>query len=167
MSSLATNDNIALTALRLRWVVLGAMVVMAALYIAGRFGLQIGSAQVEYRAHGPDLPLTRLLADLTVAVLLIALFRLAQMLKRIASGEIFSAAAIGYFRSFAFWLLVTAAISLLSPLAVAATGPTLNRIELSFNFRDVLTVGITLLLFLLARLLERARQLDEEMREIV
>ena len=35
------------------------------------------------------------------------------------------------------------------------------------DLTKILAVGVTLLLFLLARLLERAGQLDEEMREIV
>ena len=169
MSSAAANLAIERTARRLRFAVLAAMVVMGALYVAGRFGLQVGGARVEYRTHGPDLPVTRLFADVTVALLLLSLFRLTQMLDRIASGELFSAEAVGHFRSFAFWLLVTAAISFVSPVAGALIGVASDprHVELTINFRDVLTVGVTLLLFLLARLLERARQLDEEMREIV
>jgi hypothetical protein len=35
------------------------------------------------------------------------------------------------------------------------------------QLRDLLTIGVTLIFFLVARLLERARAIDEEMREIV
>ena len=55
-----------------------------------------------------------------------------------------------------------AALAGFYPLAGSA-----HRMALVISLTDVLTVGITLLLFLLARLLERARQLDEDMREIV
>jgi hypothetical protein len=46
-----------------------------------------------------------------------------------------------------------------------ATGT--HHLALVLDFRQVLTLGITLLLFLLARLLERAREIEAEMREIV
>jgi hypothetical protein len=40
-------------------------------------------------------------------------------------------------------------------------------ISFALDSRDVLFLGLTILLFLLARLLEKARAIDEEMREIV
>jgi hypothetical protein len=51
---------------------------------------------------------------------------------------------------------------------VLLTGPDdLRRLEFKLQLRDVLTIGVSLILFLVARLLERARTIDEEMREIV
>ena len=168
-SSVTTNEAIARSASRLRWVVVAAMAIMAALYIAGRFGLQVGPARVEYRTHGPDLPLARIFADILLALLLAALFRLTQMLGRIANGELFSAAVIGHFRSFAFWLLVMALVGLFGPVLVglADAPPAPARFHFAIKYDGIITVCVTLVLFLLARLLERARRLEEENREFV
>src|SRR5687768_9896394 len=108
MSSTATTESIAGSAARLRWMVFAAMTVMVLLYAAARFGVQLGPAHVEYQSHRPDLMWTRAIGDISLLLLLVALFSLTQMLGRIASGELFSAAVIGRFRSFAFWLLLMA-----------------------------------------------------------
>ena len=64
-----------------------------------------------------------------------------------------------------------ALFELVAPIVRGIAGAPGVRRRTGFAFaldlRDLLTVGITLLLFLLARLLERARGLDEEMREFV
>ena len=62
-----------------------------------------------------------------------------------------------------------ALFELLAPIFVAASPRARASAPgaLVLDLRDLLTVGITLLLFLLARLLERARAIDEEMREFV
>lgn len=138
------------------------------LYGAARLGLQLGELRIEYHGQG-DPASAKAIADIVMVLLLVALFRLAQMLGVIASGELFSAGVIGRFRSFAFWLMLAALFRLFAPAAwalieVAQGG---HRLEIRIDFRDVLTVGVTLVLFLLARLLERARRLDEEMREFV
>lgn len=168
-SSATTNKAIARSASRLRWIVIAAMAIMTALYIAGRFGMQVGPARIEYRTHGPDLPLARILADVLLALLLVALFRLTQMLGRIGNGELFSAAVIGHFRSFAFWLLVMALVGLFGPaiVSLADAPPAPKQLEFAIKYDSIITVGVTLVLFLLARLLERARRLEEEMREFV
>ena len=169
MSSHAVNDAIARSAARLRLIVFAAMAIMVLLYAAARFGLQVGSAHVEYQSHANPL-VSRAIGDVSLLLLVVAMFRLTQMLGRIAAGETFSAGVIGSFRSFAFWLLLMAAFGLLAPplsqlLNSAAGG--VHRVELQIDFQEVLTVGVTLVLFLLARLLERARRLDEEIREFV
>jgi hypothetical protein len=66
-------------------------------------------------------------------------------------------------------LLLIALVWIVAPIVGALlAGPGEARhIELTFQLRDVLTVGVALILFLVARLLERARTIDEEMREIV
>lgn len=169
MSSTTTNEAIAGSASRLRWLVFAAIATMVLLYAAARFGVQLGSAHVEYRSHS-NPAWSRAIGDVSLLLLLVALFRLSQMLGRIAGGELFSAQVIGAFRSFAFWLLLLALFGLLAPplsqlVSVAQEGD--GRIELQIDFQQVLTVGVTLVLFLLARLLERARRLDEEIREFV
>ena len=163
------DDAIRRSAQRLRFTVFAAMALMAGLYLAARFGLRLGAAHVEYRVHGPDFPHVRLIGDISTLLVLVALFQLTQMLKRIASGEMFSAGVIGCFRSFAFWLLMVALFGVLAPFVAQAWRPPadLHRFEFAIDFRDILTVGATLVLFLIARLLERGRRLEEEMREFV
>jgi hypothetical protein len=169
MSSVTTTDAIARSASRLRWAVFAAMAVMVLLYAAARFGVQLGNTHVEYQAHA-SVMWTRAIGDISLILLVVALLRLTQMLGRIAAGELFTPGVIGSFRSFAFWLLLMALFGLLAPLAyelLSLTGGGEHQIELRIDYQEVLTVGLTLVLFLLARLLERARRLDEEMREFV
>lgn len=170
MSSATTNEAISRSASRLRWAVFVAIGLIVLLYGAARFGVQVGRAHVEYRVHGPDLASTRLIGDISVVLLVAALYQLARMLGRIASGELFTAGVIGSFRAFALWLLVMALFGLFAPALVHLLFPPTaghHQVRLALDFRDVLTVGVTLSLFLVARLLERARRLDEEVREFV
>ena len=156
------------SARRLRWLVLTAIVAMVALYLVARLGLGIGRARVEYGP--PEVPGGdhRLIGDIGVVLLVIAFARLAQMLGAIARGELFSATVIRGFRGFAFWLLLMAAVGLVGPLlAEALDRKSGDPVRLVIDFRQVLTLGVTLLLFLLSRLLERARQIEEEVREFV
>ena len=73
------------------------------------------------------------------------------------------------FRAFAFWLLLVAIVWIVAPIAGGTRWPAgeARRIEFTLQLRDLLTLGVALILFLVARLLERARAIDEEMREIV
>jgi DUF2975 family protein len=169
MSSETANSPIARSAARLRWAVFAAMALMLMFYLAARFGGQLGVLKVEAQEHGPPAS-ARVIGDIRLAFLMIALFQLTQMLARIASGELFTSSVIGKFRSFALWLLLMALFSLTAPIlaefaSLSAGGA--HHLAIRIDFREVLTVGVTLVLFLLARLLERARALDEEMREFV
>lgn len=169
-SSTTANDAIARSASRLRWAVIATMVTMALLYLAGRLGLQIGQARVEYQRHGTNAEATGLVGDLLVIMLLLALYQLTSMLKRIAGGETFSLGVVGKFRSFAMWLLLSSLVGLFAPMLLQLFGTATrdpHQLRVIIDFREILTVGVTLVLFLLARLLERARGLDEEVREFV
>ena len=170
MSSTTTNELIARSAARLRLLVFAAMAVMVLLYAAARFGVELGHTRVEYQPHA-SRNFARAIGDISLLLLVVAMSRLTQMLGRIAAGELFSAQVIGRFRSFAFWLLLLALFGLVAPplseLVTVPAGSGERRLELRIDFQEVLTVGVTLLLFLLARLLERARRLDEEIREFV
>ena len=164
------DQGITKAAARLRWGVFAAIALMVLLYLAARFDLQVGRAHVEYRMHDVSPTVGRMVGDGTVLLLLVALFRLTQMLRLIQMGEMFSVEVIGRFRSFAFWLLLLALYGLVAPTLLAlaegaATGT--HRLAFVLDFRQLLTLGITVLLFLLARLLERAREIEAEMREIV
>ena len=170
MSSITAIDAIASAASRMRTGVWVAMVVMLLLYVAARFGVDNGTVRFERHQAGLDTVAARLIADVSVALLMIALLRLTQMLGRIAHGEIFTAEVIAAFRSFAFWLLLMALTGLFAPMIaqlVQSASGEVPRIEMRIDYRAVLTVGVTLVLFLLARLLEQARSIDEENREFV
>ena len=146
------------------------MAVMVGLYVAARVGLRLGHARVEYAVHGMDTPFRQAMADVSVLLLMAALYQLTEMLRRIAAGDLFGPRVVAKFRSFAVWLLAMSVLDVVAPLiadAVQAPVAGVHQIRFTLDFRELLTVGVTLLLFLLARLLERARALDEEMREIV
>jgi len=167
-SSHTENDTIVRSAARLRISIFAVMALMVILYGAGRFGVQLGGATVEARVHGQDPSTAMLMADVTLALLVVAFFQLTRMLGRIASGDMFTAQVIGHFRSFALWLLITALFGLAGPLVapLLAHGGA-NHFQFVLDFQKLLLVAVTLVLFLLARLLERARRLEEENREFV
>ncbi len=109
------------------------------------------------------------IADITIVLLSVALYQLSRMLGAIADGDLFSARVVAAFRAFAFWLLLVALVWVVAPVtAVLLAGPGgSHRFEFKLQLRDILTIGVALILFLVARLLERARTVDEELREIV
>lgn len=164
------KPDIATSAARLRWLVFAAMALLVAVYLAARFGLQLPGVRVAYLVHGMDSAVTRTVGDVSMVLLLIALFVLSEMLRRIARGELFTVGVVRSFRIFALWLLILSLFQLFAPAAIhfARVSPAGDHeLRFAIDMRNILTVGITLLLFLLARLLERARQIEDEMREIV
>jgi hypothetical protein len=170
MSTQAKIDGVARSAARLRWIVIGALIVMLSLYVAARFHLQLGRVHVEYFVHGSSSASAQLIGDGTVILLGVAVIHLILMLGRIARGELFSAGVVRNFRGFALWLLLMAVLGMVGPFVAELAAPRLtghHLIRIAVDLREVLTLGITLLLFLFASLLERARRLDEEMREFV
>lgn len=164
------NGSIRRDAARLR---LGLLVVMAGatlLYLVARLDLELGSADVEYRSRSGGMAVPSWVADGSLLLLLIASFQLTRLLALIAGGESFSAAVVGRFRSFAFWLLVMALFGFAAPLVtelLRGRPDGAHRFALVIDLGDLLLLGITLLLFLLARLLEKAREIEAEMREFV
>jgi len=169
VSSDTTTQPLARSAARLRWAVFAAMALMVLLYLAARLGGHLGVVRVEAQEHGPPV-WGRIIGDVRMLLLIVALFQLTQMLGRIAAGDLFTRPVIGKFRSFAFWLLLMALFSLAAPILAELLNARAGgeaRLAFRIDFREVLTVGVTLVLFLLARLLERARALDEEVREFV
>ena len=163
------NSNIATTAKRLRvavWIV-WACIVLA--YVVGRLGLDTEFLRIRSRIDETSSGPAMLVGDASIVLLSVALFQLTRMLAAIGEGDLFSALVVGAFRAFAFWLLLVALVWIVAPIAGALlAGPDAGeRIELKFDLRDALTAGVALILFLVARLLERARAIDEENREIV
>jgi len=163
------HSSIAKTANRLRWAVWAVCGCILVVYAASRLGLNLGFVRVASRGDLGDHAAPMWMADVVVLLLTIALYQLNRMLGAVAAGDLFSSRVIGGFRAFALWLLVLAIFSIAAPIAASLlSGPNAaQHYELKFQLNDLLTIGITLILFLVARLLERARSIDEEMREIV
>jgi len=148
------------------WAVWGCILVV---YAASRLGLDLGAVRVASRGDLGEHAAPMWMADVVVLLLTVALYQLSRMLGGIAAGDLFSARVIGAFRAFALWLLVLAIFSIAAPIAASLlSGANAgDRYELRFELHDLLTIGVTLILFLVARLLERARGIEDEMREIV
>ena len=164
------SSGIQKTAARLRlavWIFWGCVI---AAYVAARLGLSMNGA-VEVRAHASNVEsgTPMIVADVTILLISVALYQLSKMLGAIAAGDLFSARVVGAFRAFAFWLLLVALVWIVAPIVtVLLTGPDDGQhLMFKLQLRDILTIGVSLILFLVARLLERARTIDEEMREIV
>lgn len=163
------TSDISNTARRLRWAVWIFWGCIIAAYLAGRFGLSLDSLRVQARASVEGVGPPMVIADITIVLLSVALYQLSRMLGAIAEGDLFSARVVAAFRAFAFWLLLVALVWVVAPVAaVLLAGPGhSHRFEFKLQLRDILTIGVALILFLVARLLERARTVDEELREIV
>ena len=163
------TSDISNTARRLRWAVWIFWGCVVAAYAAGRFGLSLDYFSVQARASVEDAGPLMIIADISILLLTVALWQLSRMLGAIAEGDLFSARVVAAFRAFAFWLLLVALVWVVAPVvAVLLAGPADgHRFEFRLQLRDILTIGVALILFLVARLLERARTVDEELREIV
>ena len=163
------TSDICTTARRLRWAVWIFWGCIVGAYAAGRFGLSLDYLSVRARASVEEAGPLMIIADITILLLSVALWQLGRMLGAIAEGDLFTARVVGAFRAFAFWLLLVALVWIVAPIVgVLFAGPSDgHRLEFKLQLRDILTIGVALILFLVARLLERARTVDEELREIV
>jgi hypothetical protein len=166
--SIPQNDggSISRSASRLRVAVLIVMAAFALLLGLVWFGRAGAPVRVEVHAGGVwNDP--RWSATLVFVLVELALFQLVRMLAAVRAGELFSARVVRHFRQFAFWLMVLAILGVAGPLVGSALGGERGNVALVLDLRHLITLGVTLLLFLLARLLERARQIEEEVREFV
>lgn len=163
------HASIAKTASKLRWAIWIIWGCILLVYTAGRLGLGVGAMRVQASSAAGVSPPIMAVADVTIVLITVALWQLGRMLGAIAAGDLFSARVVGAFRAFALWLLIVALVWIVAPIAMALVSGSEaeHRYEFKVQLRDLMTIGITLILFLVARLLERARAIDEEMREIV
>lgn len=163
------DPSIARSARRLRLLVIIGMALIALLYVLARVGAELGPLRVETHAARPGLLGARMV-DLSLLLFGIALWRLAQMLGAIAEGPLFGSRMTQSFRGFAFWLFVATLVDvILSPMLAfvdSAQGGG-GSIRLAFELRDLLLLAGALFLFLLARIMERARAIEVELEEIV
>lgn len=164
------NDStIARSARRLRFAALAAIGLIVAVYLLGRFGPEAGPVRVETHADTAGW-LDRAMIDVTLALFVIALFRLAQMLGAVADGPLFGPRVTRAFRGFAFWLFLATLIDVVAAPAIAivrALSLGGGRAPLVFELGDLLMLAGALFLFLLARMLEQARAIEAELEEIV
>jgi hypothetical protein len=163
------NSAIARSARRLRLAVVVAIGFIVAIYLMGRFGPQAGPIRVEAHSESSGW-LARTMIDVTLALFVVALLRLAQMLGAVADGPLFGPRVTRAFRGFAFWLFLAMLVDVVAPPAIAiaqsfSTGT--GRAALVFELRDLLMLAGALFLFLLARMLEQARAIEAELEEIV
>lgn len=122
--------------------------------------------RVEMHAQTPGLD-PRIAGSITIALLELALFELTRMLGVVVSGEYFSYRAVAHFRGFAGWLLFLAVLGLVAPMLNVNRDGGVDVHFIVINLGTLMIFGVTLVLFLLARLLERAGEIEQENREIV
>jgi len=162
------EERIARSARRLRIGIIAVSAGLLLFYIYGRLGLHLLGPPIHVRSRLADQFGMPLAGDGVILCLGIAICWLTEALRTMQAAELFSGAVIRRFRLFALWLLVMALFGFLAPLVSGSLGPQgRHRIMILVDIRDLLLIGITLVLFLLARLLERARAIESEMREFV
>jgi magnesium-transporting ATPase (P-type) len=122
-------------------------------------------------------PLGRGVAGAAVSLLhslfmLLALVQLWLALRHVETGELFSAHVTRGLRRFAlFTLLAVLSGALLTPLLIvlfpdcASPGPCARRLPI--DMRTFWTLIIVLVFFLVARILDEARRVDEENKQII
>lgn len=164
------HDRIRRLAERLRLLVWLMIVGTAAVYLAARIGTEVGQTRlVTLGASDPAVASPLWVQDMCIALVLVALWQLADMLRLVGRGDHFAPAAIRRFRGFALFLFIASAVMFLAPLviALASNHPGPEQLRLPVKLRELLTMLVTGALFLVARLLEEARQIDSDLKEIV
>jgi hypothetical protein len=155
---------------RLRLGVLIVFGAVLALVICGHFGIRIAGAPVVLQPRTRDVEGLLTVGDGVLVLLAIAIYWLSAALRAIADGDLFSRAVVRSFRLFAVWMLVMALFTAVAPMILTAAAPMhggRHRVMVVIDLRELLLVGLTLLLLLIARMFERARAIQDEMSEIV
>jgi hypothetical protein len=163
------ENSIAESARRLRIGILLVFGLFALLYVSGRLGIRVIGPPIHVSSRTSDELGTPYVTDCVTLLLAISIYWLTEALRAIAGGGLFSAIVVRRFRLFALWLLIMALFGFFAPMlaGMALAPPGKHHIRIIIDVRDLLLIGITLVLFLFARLLERARLIEDEMREIV
>lgn len=153
----------------LRLAIVAVVGLLAAVYLMARFGIGLPGLTIQSRSvAGSATPAW--VGDVTLVLLAASLWPLQALLRKVEAGDAFSVAMVRDFRAFAAWLLALSLFRVVAPTLLsqfqesAAQG---LRVALMLDLRDLLLLMFTLILFLVARLLERARAAEESMAEIV
>lgn len=165
------QKSLAETAQYVRWLAIALLAILVAAFIVSRVGLDLGSSvSVVRRSHFSGQTIASVVPDLSALFFAVALVQLIRLLGRLGSGELFAPGVTGAFRSFAFWLMLSAIVAIAGPPlagAVATLSESQHRIAILIDLRDIMFLIAGLVLFLVARMLDEAARLDAELREIV
>jgi hypothetical protein len=166
-----SDARIRSSARRLRAGVIIAFLILVTVIACARLGLPLGGAHMRLETKSGEAFAGLRAGDGTLVLMAVALFHLTEGLRGLANGAgFFSATVIRRFRLFAGWLLIMALYSFLAPTIGALAKSMAGGRHLALfivDIRDLMLVAITLLLFLLTRLLERAGEIEQENSEIV
>lgn len=166
------QKTLAESAKALRVVAIILLIILCGGVVIAGLGLDLGSAvQVRHRSSLGTGVLADGVGAVAALLFAVALIQLIRLLGRIADGELFAAGVTSAFRSFAFWLMLSAIVAIAGP-AVAATAAAIGEgghhpIAIAIDLRDILFLLAGLVMFLVARMLDEAARLDAELREIV
>ena len=155
---------------RLRLGVLAAFGLVLMLIVFGHFGMRVGGAPVMLQSRIAGTTALFGISDGVLLILAVAVYWLTEALRSVAAGDLFSRSVVRRFRLFAVWMLIMALFSTVAPMLLAAGGggpQGRHRIMVVIDVRDLLLIGLTLVILLIARMFERARALEDEMSEIV
>jgi hypothetical protein len=164
--------RVARAARLLRWAVLALLPVVALGHLAALAPGLLAHIQVRFSMVGTEptawLTAARLLGGL---LFLAALLELARMLRRLEHSEMFASPVTALFRRFAGLLLLSIAMATLVQPVLAIIDPCLASVacvrEIAVDVRGLTMLLMAVLFFLVARLLDEARRLEEENREFV
>ena len=140
------------------------------LYGAARMDFGLSGTPIVFRSQSLGTPFAAYVGDGIMVLLLVSIYWLVAALRSIERGGLFAPQTIRLFRRFASWLLGMALFSFVAPILIAAVfadHKQPHHVMVSLDVRDLLLIGITALVFLLARLLERAGEIEQENREII
>ena len=157
------------SARRLRFVTLALIVLYEAGVAFGVWilltGRQAGFSWVEVHDSG-IAPRPAALTLIALGLLIgLALSRLVRLLRRIEQGAVFGVARD--LRGFAFYIFMGVIATVLMPPVLTLLLETGNRTEFRFGSSEAITLLLTGLLFLVAKVLDEAQQLAEDHSQIV
>ena len=140
--------------------------VMLMLHVAGLPASAMANLSVTERLLIASISLPYL------AALVWAFYRLGQMLRGFERGEFFEQATVGHLRAFAGFLLLAKALSLAAMhLRVGALVHLLGhehmRVMVNLSSDDMAVLLMCALFFLIARMMEEGRRINEENREFI
>src|SRR5437868_2001005 len=116
-----TDENaIARSARRLRIAVLAVFALFALVYLSGRLGIGLIGPPIRIKSHTTDELGTPYITDGITVLLAISIYWLAEALRAIAGGGLFSASVVPRFRLFASWLLIMALFAFVAPMLADA-----------------------------------------------
>ena len=151
-----------------RWIVVLLMGATIALQLGAHF---VGLPHLQLHPAGRSVT-GGAIALLHGLLMILALVELWLMLRHVEQGELFSAKVTLRLRRFAlFTVLAVLSAALLSPLLVllfpdcAPDGPCVRRFPI--DLRAFWTLVIALIFFLVARILDEARRLEEENKQFI